>query len=123
MTSNCDKARMGKQLRQPKAMADDLDLSGVVELIVLSVKERVARCRLLGSDRVITLRPNRVWELIPGEIITVKPRKRWSYAGHPYLSGEIESSRLDVSALGLIPLQLKEVGIWDPKKHYWGERD
>ncbi len=32
----------------PKATADDFDLSGPVELVVFSVKERVARCRPLG---------------------------------------------------------------------------
>ncbi len=31
----------------------------------------------------------RAW--LPGEIIVVKPRKQWSYAGHPYLSGEIQT--------------------------------
>jgi hypothetical protein len=41
--------------RQHKAGDDDLDLSRPVELVVLAVKERAARCRLLGSGRVITL--------------------------------------------------------------------
>jgi hypothetical protein len=60
---------------------------------------------------------------VPGEIVTVKPRKQWRYAGHPYLSGEIESTRLDVRALGLVPLGLEHMGIWDPREHYWGEED
>ena len=46
--------------RQHKATGDDLDLSKPVELVVLSVKERTARCRLLGSNRVITLRATSV---------------------------------------------------------------
>ena len=96
-------------------------MSKAVELIVLSVKERVARCRIPGTERIITLRASRVWDLIPGEIVKVKPRRHWSYAGHPYLSGEIESSMLDVAALGLTPLRLLDMGIWDPEKHYWGE--
>ena len=95
--------------------ASDLDLSGPVELVVLSVKERAARCRLPGSDRVITLRASRLWDVVPGEIVVVKPRKQWSYAGHPYLSGEIESTRLDVAALGLVPLRLEDRGIWNPE--------
>ena len=110
-----------RRKRQHKATSEDMDLSGPVELIVLSVKQRVARCRILGADRIITLRASRPWELVPGEIATVKPNKQWSYAGHPYLSGKIESSRLDVAALGLLPLGLQEMGIWDPEKHYWGE--
>jgi hypothetical protein len=109
--------------RQHKATADDLDLSKPVELVALSVKERAARCRLLGSDRVITLRPSRLWDVVPGEIVTVKPGKQWRYAGHPYLSGEIQSTRIDVEALDLAPLGLKDMGMWDPKDHYWGEED
>lgn len=110
-----------RRRRQHKATAEDLDLSRPVELIVLSVKERAARCRLLGSDRAITLRASGLWDIVPGEIVTVTPRKQWSYAGHPYLSGEIESTRLDVRALRLVPLGLEDMGIWDPKEHYWGE--
>ena len=112
----------GHDVRQPKATADDLDLSGPVELVALSVKDRAARCRLLGSDRVITLRASRLWKVVPGEIVTVKPRKQWSYAGHPYLSGEIESTRLDVAALGLVPLRLEERGMWDPQAALPGVR-
>jgi tetratricopeptide (TPR) repeat protein len=109
--------------RQHKATPADVDMSGPVELIALSVKERAARCRLLGSDRAITLRASRLWDVVPGEIMTVKPRKQWSYVGHPYLSGEIESTRLDVRALGLVPLRLEGMGTWNPTEHYWGEEN
>ncbi len=112
-----------RRRRQHKATADDLDLSKPVELVALSVKERAARCRLLGSDRVITLRASRLWEVVPGAIVTLKPRKHWRYGGHPYLSGEIQSTRLDVEALDLVPLGLEEMGMWDPKEHCWGEED
>jgi tetratricopeptide (TPR) repeat protein len=112
-----------RRKRQDKATADDLDLSQPVELVALSVKERAARCRLLGSDRVITLRASRLWHVVPGATVTVKPRKQWRYAGHPYLSGEIQSARIEVAALELVPLGLEEMGMWDPAKHYWGEED
>jgi len=112
-----------RRKRQHKATAGDLDLSKPVELVALSVKERAARCRLLGSDRVITLRASRLWEVVPGEIVKVKPRKQWRYSGHPYLSGELQSTRLDVAALDLVPLGLEDMGMWDPKEHYWGEED
>jgi hypothetical protein len=109
--------------RQHKATAEDFDLAKPVELVVISVKSRAARCRLLGSNRFITLRASRLWGVAPGEILTVKPSKQWSYAGHPYLSGEILGARLDVAALGLIPLHLHERGLWDARKHYWGDED
>lgn len=112
-----------QRTRQHKATGDDIDLSGPVQLVALSVKERAARCRLIGSERIITLRPNRLWDVVPGEILTVNPRKQWRYGGHPYLSGEIESTRIEASALGLVPLRLEKMGIWDPKEDYWGEED
>ena len=109
--------------RQHKVAATDLDVTRPIELVVLSVKENAVRCRLPGSDRVITLRASRLWNVVPGEVAVVKARKQWSYAGHPYLSGEIESSRLDVPALGLLPLKLEDDGMWTPEEHYWGEED
>jgi len=60
-------------------------------------------------------------EVVPGEIVTVEPRKYWRFSNHPYLSGEILSTRLDVAALGLVPLRLRDMGMWDPDKEYWGE--
>jgi tetratricopeptide (TPR) repeat protein len=109
--------------RQHKAANDDIDLSKPVELVALAVKERAARCRLLGRDRIITLRASRLWEVVPGAIVTVTPQKQWRYGGHPYLSGEIQSTRIDVKALDLVPLGLEDVGIWNPKEEYWGEDD
>jgi hypothetical protein len=107
--------------RQHTVADDDIDLSKPVELVVLSVMERAARCRLLGSDRIITLRASRFWEVVPGAIVTVAPRKQWRYGGHPYLSGEIQSTRIDVKALDLAPLGLAEMGMWDPEEEYWRE--
>jgi hypothetical protein len=114
-------AAVPRRKRQHKVAAADIDLARPIELVVLSVKESAARCRLVGSDRVITLRASRLWDVVPGEIAVVKPRKQWSYAGHPYLSGEIQSTRLDVAALGLTPLELRDEGQWDPEDEYWGE--
>lgn len=110
-------------MRQHKAAEDEIDLSKPVELVAIAVKERAARCRLLGSDRGITLRASRLWEVVPGAIVTVTPRKQWRYGGHPYLSGEIHSTRIDVKALDLVPLGLEDMGMWDPEEEYWGEED
>lgn len=107
-------APSSRRRRQHRVAAAELDPSGPIELVVLSVKENAARCRLLGSDRVITLRASGHRDVVPGEIAVVKARRQWSYVGHPYLSGEIESTRLDVAALGLVPLKLADCGIWTP---------
>lgn len=83
----------------------------------------MARCRLIGSEGEITFRPDRVEELTPGWTVKVIPRKQWTYAGHPYLSGLILSVHLDIPALGLAPLGLTDMGLWDPQEEYWGEPD
>jgi len=104
-----------------QATHKDIDMSKPVELVALSVMERVVRCRLPGSDRIMMLRTSLLGEVVPGAILTVIPRKQWRYGGQPYLSGEIQSIRIDVKALDLEPLRLEEMGMWDPTEEYWGE--
>ena len=109
----------GRTVQQAAVAPPDLDCP--IELVVLSVKQKSARCRLLGGDRTFTFRASRLWDLVPGEIAVVRPAKQWIYAGNPYLSGVIESTRLDARALKLVPLRLEERGLWNPAEHYWGE--
>ena len=109
------------KVRKHKASDDDIDLSKPVDLVVLAVKERAARCRLPDSGRVITLRAGSLHRLVPGQIATVEPNKHWRHNRHPYLSGKIASTRIDATALGLTPLNLNEFGSWDPASEYWGE--
>jgi hypothetical protein len=94
---------------------------GTVDLVVVSVQKLAVRCRHLGSEERITLRAKRLWDLAPGEIVSVQPNKQWTYAGNPYLTGEIQSRRIDAGALGLRPLGLENCGMWDPAEEYWGE--
>jgi hypothetical protein len=70
---------------------------------------------------MVTFRSPRLWELIPGEVVTVQPRKQWTHSGNPYLSGDILQTRLDIPALGLKPLRLEDMGMWNPEEQYWGE--
>lgn len=55
------------------------------------------------------------------EILTVRPSKEWTYKGSAYIVGDVVSSRLDVRALGLAPLRIQQVWIWDPEEEYWAE--
>ncbi|MEO8183588.1 MAG: cytoplasmic protein [Deltaproteobacteria bacterium] len=110
-------------VRKHKAGEDDVDLTKSVDLVVLAVKERAARCRLLGSGRAITLRAGSLHKIVPGQIATVSPNKHWRHAGHPYLSGRLVSARVDAPGLGLVPLALHRFGQWDPAEQYWGEED
>jgi tetratricopeptide (TPR) repeat protein len=112
-------AARGQQTTQ--TAGDDLDLSRPVELAVLAVKEGAARTRRLGSHESLTLRTSGLWKVVPGDIATIHPRRQWRYAGHPYLSGDITDVRLDVPALGLVPLRLDPFDTWDPAEEYWGE--
>lgn len=100
-----------------------LDLARPLELIVLAVRRTNARCRLPGCNGSLTLRPRGRYFIVPGELITVTPEKQWTYRGYPYLTGSVESSRIDVEVLGLELLGLKEWGIWDPAKEYWREEE
>jgi len=109
----------GTRRRKPTATVPTAE--GPIELVVLSIKQKAARCRLLGGDETFTFRTRRLWDIVPGEIAVVRPAKQWTYAGNPYLSGAIESTRLDAKALGLAPLRMEQRGIWNPAEHYWGE--
>lgn len=112
---------MGLSPIPAKASKSQRDLpKGSAELAVLSVKQKAARCRWLASGLSVTLRTSRLGEVFPGEIVLIKIVKQWVYDGTPYLSGRIESTRLDAAALGLKPLQLERRGTWNPAEHYWG---
>jgi hypothetical protein len=103
-----------------KAKEDDLDLAQDLALVVLAVKGNSVSCRVPGKGGV-TLRSTRFWDVVPGELLTVTPRKKWRRKGRLCLSGEIKARRLDVAALDLAPLALEDEDLWDPKEHYWGK--
>jgi hypothetical protein len=118
------RAEYREKIKQTKALVGEIDLTTSQDLIVLGIKKQeAARCRLLGKDKELTLRSPGAWELVLGEIVTVMPKKHWSFAGHPYLAADITGTRFDLAALGLTPLKLKDEGMWDPKNDYWGEED
>jgi hypothetical protein len=106
--------------KRHKADLADVDLARPLDLVVLALKSNAIRCRVLGTEREVTLR-TAVRREVPGEIITVVPTRQWTHVGHPYLSGQVQSSRLDARALGLVPLGLEPEGDWDPEEEYWGE--
>ncbi|MEO7331647.1 MAG: hypothetical protein ABI193_23940 [Minicystis sp.] len=91
--------------RPHKVGSDDITVGEPIELMVLACKSNALRCRLLGSAREVTLRTP-VRDEISGSIITVTPRKQWTHARHPYLSGDVSAVRIDAAVLGLEPLSL-----------------
>ena len=118
------RAEFREKIKQTKVQVGEIDLGKPLDLVVLGIKQgESARCRLIGKDKELTLRASGLWKVVPGEIVTVMPKKHWSFAGHPYLSADITGSRFDLVALGLTPLKLNELGMWNPAEHYWGEDD
>ena len=96
----------GVEVARPhKVEGDDIVVGRPVDLVVLACKSNALRCRLLGSGREVTLR-TAVRDEIAGSIITVTPKKQWTHARHPYLSGDVSAVRIDASVLGLVPLAL-----------------
>jgi hypothetical protein len=110
-----------QQKRRHKAKTDDL--ASPIEMVVVSVTEKAASCRLLGGEDLVTLSAPGFWELVPGEIAKIMPHKQRRYAGRLSITGDILSTRLDVSILGLEPLRLESRGTWNPQDEYWGEDD
>jgi hypothetical protein len=104
----------------PTVTRTELVVGEAVDLVVLACRQNALRCRVLGTSHEVTLR-TAVRDEIPGAVLTVTPTKQWTHARHPYVSGDITSTRFDVVALGLTPLALHEEGEWDPDDEYWGE--
>ena len=88
-----------------------LDLSGNMDLVILSIQVAAARCRLLGSAHTLTLRAKCLWDHAPGEIIAVKPLKQRGDGDHLSLTGEIVATRIDAAVLALVPLGLTNRGV------------
>jgi len=112
----------------PPAAAPEADVEAgglapgaTVEAAVLSVKDTSARCRVAGGETLFTLRYSGVWNLVPGELATVRLKKVWRQGGQPHASGEVQGSRLAVERLGLTPLRLERLEEWDPAEEDWGE--
>lgn len=90
------------------------DLSEPLEAAVLKVNQLSARVRLLSTGEKITFRASGFWEIVPGQIVTLTPKKRWTNRGFAYASGVVTDARIDVPALGLVPLRLKDKGMMSP---------
>lgn len=113
---------MPRNLKEPQAGGEEprlidqlnIPLDKPIELVVCAVKKTGIRCKLIPSQLPITLKMVR--DEVEGEIITVIPTKVWQFKKTVYMSGETINCRLDVHALGLTPLKLKERGMFEPDK-------
>lgn len=87
-----------------------------IEACVTKVGSVHVRLRALGSRQELTYRSSGidVLRLVPGHIVQVKPSKRWTHRGVPYITGDIVGTRIDIASLKLPPLELRRQGIWEP---------
>jgi tetratricopeptide (TPR) repeat protein len=90
----------------------NIEMDEPVDLAVIVVKQTGIRCKLIHSQLPVTYRT--VNRDVEGEIITVIPSKIWQFKNTVYMSGETIDRRLDIDALELTPLEIKEVGIFEP---------
>lgn len=95
-------------------------LNSAFEVAVLSIEKKGAYCRRLDGGQRLIFSGSRVRELVPGDIAVIRSTKTWMYGGLR-VEGVIESTRFDVKALKLVPLQLQECGLWKPEEHFWGD--
>lgn len=75
----------------------------------------------MDSGQTVTLHLGHRWDVVPGEIAAVEPERNWTHGGHCHVAGLIASTRIEPSALGVVPLLLEEQGVWNPAEEYWGE--
>ena len=121
------KLRVERRLRHVegqdgRSLVEKLSGNEKIELVALAVKQTGIRCRILGTGEAVTLRPGSgVRTEAEAHILTVEPSKAWTYGRTVYVSGQVLDMRLDVPALGLVPLKLLDETLWDPEQEYWGE--
>jgi len=96
-----------------------------VEAVVLKLNRRSARMRILGEEGQVTYRSGDLWNVVPGQIVTLDIDRRWSWRRDPYASGRVRDPRLDIPRLGLTPLPLAGGDLVDVAAEYEppGRRD
>lgn len=109
--------------RKQEQKPDDVAGWDSADLLVFAVKKKAASCRWLDDEEEVTVRLSSydLLSIIPGEIITISPRKIWYYGNHRYMSGKLLAHRIDIPAFNLVPLRLEERGDWDPEEYYGDE--
>lgn len=99
----------------------DIPIGNLIDVVALAVKTRGIRCKVVSTGQPITYR--KVFDEVEGEILTILPSKVWRYRKTHFMTGEIQSKRIDIRALNLEPLGIIEQWNWDPEQEYWGESD
>jgi hypothetical protein len=84
------------------------------DAVVLKVNRSSARVRIQGEEGQVTFRSSNVWNVVPGQLVTLVVANRWTWRDDVYASGRIESPRIAVEEMGLEPLPLRGGELEDP---------
>jgi hypothetical protein len=105
---------------QMEFLAPTVSEPGRCEAVVLKVNQRSARVRITGEADQVTFRSpevNGCEPVVPGHVVTLLFDKRWPWRGDAYATGKIESIRIDIPQLGLVPLALHGGELEDVRKY------
>ncbi len=99
-----------------------------IDLAVLAVRDNSANCRILetGEKVILRLSSYELFKIVPGEIATITLKKQWEFGNNTYISGNLISHCIDISAFNLVPLKLEKFDYWDPMEEFeeeWDEND
>ncbi len=98
----------------PPDLVRGVDTSSPLDLVVLAMRDRNARCRVLASRKKLAFRFRGTLDAVPGEIVTVRPVRQWRFEEHLHLTGRVEGIRLDDEAFRFHRLAVARVGKWNP---------
>ena len=76
------------------------------EAVVLKVNQQSVRVRIQGKHTQVTFRSRDVWDIAPGQLVTLVIEKRWTWRDDAYASGRIENPRIEIEKIDLDPLSL-----------------
>ncbi len=94
-----------------------------IEAVVLSVGMLSVRVRVPDEPEDITFRTSAVSDLVPGHIVRISFRKRWTWGGHACASGKVHEVSVDASRLGVEPLPLLDTGVENLREAYQPHED
>lgn len=115
------RARVDERIKTLAKASAPLAEGVVVELVALAVKQGAIRCRTFDGLPVTFRHGAGPQGVSEAHILTVRVHKSWAFKRTTFVTGELLGVRLDVAALGLVPLALRERGLWDPKRDFHEE--
>jgi hypothetical protein len=104
--------------RREAAPAPTVAAEPTEQVVVFAVRRSQAACRFLrsGEDASLRMSTSELGQIIPGEVLTIAVRKRWTYGARLHVSAKLVSHAFDVHRLQIDPLGLEHQGEFDPRE-------